>query len=113
MGSLLDNGIVQIILGIIVAAPGIIALILGRRKEKAVAKVTESDYADKISKIAMVLIEPLEVRIKKLEGEVSSMRTYISALLRGISKLIQQLRDNKLEPVWTPESMEFDDDKIE
>jgi hypothetical protein len=108
--------LITLVAGVLASIPSAMMFIGGKKREAATAKKTEADYADQIIKTAMVLITPLEARIAVLEKElkmeqeyrkmlVKSYENHVAYLLDGISKLIQQLVDNGIAPVWRPEKM--------
>lgn len=87
-----------IILAIIAAAPGLIALIQQRRKNNAdVATVYESMAARSAEKLDKMIarIENLEITVRAQECELDELRS-------GVVLLIAQLKANGIEPVWKP-----------
>ena len=75
--------IITIIAGLLAAAPGILALLNGKRKEaadiknsNALAEKIQAEYADQITQTAMRLVDPLKLRISDLEAaEVNNTKT--------------------------------------
>lgn len=74
----------QLIGSLVVALPGILALILGARKDRAEA-------TDLITKAALNLVEPQNVRIREMsikideqEAEIAELRTENAVLFRRV-----------------------------
>lgn len=119
----MDNVWVAVIASGIAMIPGILALILGQRKEAAAADELESSAADKLTATAMELLNPLRERIKEtdnelralrqesmdksskiinLENQISHMRERELEKDAGIERLLYQLKSMGAVPVWTP-----------
>jgi hypothetical protein len=106
-----------ILLAVIAAAPGILALLKGRSKDKAdaastitgAAKELIEEYRKKIDEIEEIVAEQSakmrcqelelreqEMRIKKLEQEREE-------IMEGVLALCTQIRTLGHDPVWEPE----------
>jgi len=122
--------IITIIAGLLAAAPGILALLNGKRKEaadiknsNALAEKIQAEYADQITQTAMRLVDPLKLRISDLEAaEVNNTKTIrrlervikayairMQELLHGISILTKQILELKQEPSWKPDEWDVYD----
>lgn len=116
--------VLPILLAIIAATPGVVALLRGRSKEKAdvATAITEAagdllgEYRTKIKEIEekmrcqdrkiaqqsgelalqQIELDGQAVRIKDLEDERDEM-------MEGVSRLCTQIRNLGHEPVWEPE----------
>jgi hypothetical protein len=116
--------ILPLILAIIAAAPGIIALFRGRQKEKAdVAKaITEAagelveEYKDRLARIEGTIakqadrIRCQELKIERQAEKIAEQAERIMALelerdefLNGVLSLCAQIRALGHNPVWEPE----------
>lgn len=66
--------LIPIILAIIAAGPGIVALLGQKRKDKRDDAIASIDNAGKVTQQALTLIQPLNVRIQELEDEMKEVR---------------------------------------
>jgi len=115
-----------IVIAIIGAIPGVIALYLQFRKNKVEEKLSDSEITEKITAAAGVMMDKMqaqivrleaqvirmEAQIVKLEARVSAMQReldvqdkQIELLKKGINKLIIQIRKLGEEPCWTPDDL--------
>lgn len=122
--------IITIIAGLLAAAPGILALLNGKRKEaadiknsNALAEKIQAEYADQITQTAMRLVDPLKLRIsdleaaevnntktiRRLERVIKAYATRMQELLHGISILTKQILELKQEPSWKPDEWDVYD----
>lgn len=100
-----------IITGLVSGLAGIIAGLVGTvLKNRNDRKTADADFAQKVTEIAMRLVEPLEGRLVKLEKENALLRKKverftkrIAALMNGIAKLIEQIIQGGHEPCWKPD----------
>ena len=97
------------------AIPGIIALIIQLLKVKKQNKKMESDITAQITKAASTMLGHMKEQIKDLEEDVKILKCElienkieIIRLIKGINRLIAQIRGLDHVPVWTPDS---DDEK--
>jgi len=122
--------IITIIAGLLAAAPGILALLNGKRKEaadiknsNALAEKIQAEYVDQITQTAMRLVDPLKLRIsdleaaevnntktiRRLERVIKAYATRMQELLHGISILTKQILELKQEPSWKPDEWDVYD----
>lgn len=101
----------------IAATPGILALRRDAAKSAAEASRTEAEADRMRSEIEAALraelrgdIIALRARVTEQEGVIAELRTIISEMQRreaahlaGIRRLIKQLADHQIAPVWQPE----------
>jgi hypothetical protein len=80
----IEQTILTILIAIIAALPGLLALLMGRRKATA-------DVAEKYQ----AMLNKAILRIDTLEAEVAEYK-------QGVELLIEQLKDNGLKPCWEP-----------
>jgi hypothetical protein len=95
----MDTSLIVSLIALMGAIGGVITAIATRRK-------TASEASQVITEAAMKLIEPLNKRIEVLEKLTQRQEKEIRGMRHGIGLLIQQLRDNHIEPVWIPEPAE-------
>jgi hypothetical protein len=95
----MDTSLFASLIALVVAIGGVITAIATRRK-------TAAEASEVITDSAMKLLEPLNKRIAALEKQTEHQEKEIQALRRGVTKLIQQLRENHIDPVWIPEQVE-------
>lgn len=81
-----------------------------RRNKRAAAAKLEADYAEQISKTAMMLVDPLQGQVTQLtrrvartERQITRYSQRIVYLMGGIDQLIRQIMVLDKRPVWTPD----------
>jgi len=117
--------ILPVVLAIIAASPGVVALFKGRRKEKA-------DVAEAITRAAGELVEDYQQRLERLEriveeqaitidgqakqikrqsqtiGEqadrINTLELERDKILTGVLALCQQIHELGQDPVWRPDA---------
>lgn len=104
-------------LGVLASAPGLIALLWNIFKEKHKAPLEDAgsavstsksaaealkSYSDEIVRLRAE-IKGVTCRIESLEREVESRDALIDAWRIGIRKLLAQLVEAKMIPVWQPD----------
>lgn len=113
--------IAPIVVAVIMAIPGVLALYMQRRKEQAGVEQTEADAAGKVTGAALALIRPYQERMTEMQAELDKHDKTLSELLGckrridsmqqelrewqdGVLILIQQLKDLGEIPQWKPMS---------
>jgi len=98
-----------IIIAIIGAIPGLIALILQFKKNKVEERESDSNIAEKITGAAGVIMDKMQAQITHCETEIKCLELRIEAqdneiarLRKGIIKLVTQIKKYD-EPCWTPD----------
>lgn len=105
-----------VIAAIVASIPGLVALIIQRRKITAEARQAENNAADLVTKAALSLVEPLRrqldglsaqsveqaARIAALEKQVQSLERFADDLLSGSHRLVMQVRSLGGHPVYIP-----------
>lgn len=103
----MDSAWIPVIIAVIgcPALSGAVVWILNRPK-------TEAEITEKIVSAAGGIIDDLQTRVVSLEKKeldqdtkIRAQEAKINRLLRGISKLINQIQSVGLEPVWRPEEV--------
>lgn len=84
-----------IVIAIIAASPGLLALIGQLRKDRASGEDIEDQITERVLKRANAEIEKLNKRVATLERELSQYQI-------GVGLLMGQLVENGLRPTWTP-----------
>jgi predicted RNase H-like nuclease (RuvC/YqgF family) len=106
--------VVTVIIGVLAAAPGIYAVMVGRHKANADASQVVTDTAVRLLAPLEARIKVLEARVAKLEEEnealetqarefkatIQEFRELVTALWEGVVILSQQLDCNGIEPEW-------------
>jgi type II secretory pathway component PulM len=92
----------EIIAAIIAGTVAILATIF---TNLAMRKKNDADASEAISIAVANLIQPLNDRIDEQENEITKLKTRLADFLQGIRQLINQLRRQGCEPVWTPEEL--------
>lgn len=98
------------------AAIGIIAVIVTRRLDKRVREATMTETimqaAERLNQMHQQEIDRLtekvvnlEERLNIQEDEMTRLRNYVRIFRAGVRKLIQQIEDEGLEPVWHPDKL--------
>ena len=105
----MDESLKTILLASIPGIISIIVVLMQRRKDVASAKKDDSSAAKDITDSAMTLIEPLNKEINKLKLQVAELEKKVDQqdeMIRkynvGTKKLMKQLCDNDINPIWTP-----------
>ena len=121
--------ILPLLLAAIAAAPGILALLKGRNKEKADVAATyidsakdlleeyrakiqevEASYRAKLEEIEATVADQAETircqerKIAKQQAEIEKMRAEQDEFLQGLTALCTQIRGLGHDPVWEPEN---------
>jgi peptidoglycan hydrolase CwlO-like protein len=98
-----------VLVALIGAVPGVIALVLQFRKNRTEEKKGNADVSLTITESALKLVEPLNKEIDKLKIQVTNLEKKIEhqdeMIHRynvGTKKLLKQLCDNNMKPVWIP-----------
>jgi uncharacterized coiled-coil DUF342 family protein len=110
------DAILPLVLAVIAATPGILALLKGRSKDKA-------DAASTITGAARQLLEEYRAKIDEIESTVAEQETQIRCqqlelneqltrikklehergeIMKGVASLCTQIRNLGHEPVWEP-----------
>lgn len=110
MADILQHLITPIVLALIAAAPGVLALIRAERKDRAAAINEENEAANRISQAALELVQPYRERVKELEAQVKALNKrvdelaareeYYNYLKRGARRLENQVKSLGADPVY-------------
>lgn len=109
-------GLVGTLIG---AAPAVIVALINRKKTSAEGdNILSAAYVGLVDPMGKV-IDRLKVENDECANDLDRERkknehlvSLISYLRVGIARLIQQLRDANLEPVWKPTAEDFGDETI-
>lgn len=100
----------SIIIACIMGIPGVLALIQQRHKDEATAAGTLVGASVDLVDSLQSQMDAANLRINSLSGRVDAQDTEIAELKRenlwlrnGVGVLIQQLRNNRIEPEFTLE----------
>lgn len=125
--AFLKEILLPLLVALVAASPGIYALILGKRKQSADVAVQISvaagklieQYKDRFEQMEQDCkenerelalhresIKALQLSIAERDAEIVCRQEYIEHLLRGIGRIIAQLKSHTLTPVWMPLSWE-------
>lgn len=106
----MNEHILPIIVAIIAAVPGLIAIFKQARRDRATAIRDENEAAGKISASALELIQPYRDRVKELEAEVNELRLkvdeleervdHLNSIKRGAKRLESQVKSLGATPVF-------------
>lgn len=104
-----------IITAIIAALPGIMALINQRKLTEAQIVKERISTAQLVSDMSLDLaqqyksqIDDLEKRVNELLKEVSRLRQELETYQQGVSLLMEQLQEHKIQPKFTPKKKKGD-----
>lgn len=103
----MSDWLVTIVLGLIAAWPGLLALWMQRKKQAAEAKKENASADSEMVKSALVLIEPLKTQLKEeltvkaqMREEIDTLKTQMITLMAdyemridGLEKKLQKLAD--------------------
>lgn len=115
----MSNTILTIIVAIIAAGPGIIALLIQimklveeKRVLKTTADKTEAETAGEIGEAWKELLEPYRQEIDRLKqadkyktakiNELEDRVRLFEEILSGAHRLYNQLQSHEIDPVWIP-----------
>jgi hypothetical protein len=84
-----------IIIALIAAAPGLLALVGQIKRDRATGEDIEDQITERVLKRANEEIAKLTARVAALERELEQYKI-------GVGLLMAQLIDNGLRPMWTP-----------
>lgn len=94
--------------GIISAVVGVVALARNVKTQQADLAAKYQEIADK----AIDDVAEVKRKVVKLEKNIRERDRYIESLLRGIARLIDQIKCLDRVPVWQPEEKPpFEDDE--
>ena len=99
-----------VILGALVTAVFSAVTVIYQTKKKqpqARASTTDSitEAARKVVEMQSKQIERMAEQIADLDHEMTSLRNYVRLFRVGVKRLVVQLEDAGIEPVWTPDEL--------
>lgn len=109
----MDNDVLKTTLsiligGVVAILPAILGWVIANKKLPTEAKVSVGDAADKVSAGYDRLVENLQERLDKVENRLAlteekakEQECRIVYLENGIRKLVAQLKEHGLDPVFT------------
>jgi hypothetical protein len=95
----IEPGIINAAIG---AGAGITVSILANL---ALRGKNRADAIEAMTRAVNNIIDPLNNRVSLLEKELASLNAKLKDYLKGIKKLIKQIRDLGCEPAWTPDEL--------
>jgi capsule polysaccharide export protein KpsE/RkpR len=107
----MDANVTAVIIGIIAASPGLIALYVQQRKDDRRAPLEDAATAAEIVAQYSAEIKQLRAELKDVRAQMDDMEKRLAeqdAVMdewaRGIDRLCGQLTAHELTPVWRPKT---------
>jgi len=105
----MDANITAVVIGVIAASPGLIALYVQGQRDKRRAPLEDASTAAEIVAEYSAEIKQLRAELKDIRSQMEGMEKRLAeqdAILdewgRGIDRLCGQLTAHELTPVWRP-----------
>ena len=104
----LQNIIATIVIAVIInVLPGIIKFLTGKKSRNAESESTSVGTMTSVMNTIKDRVDVLDKEITKLRKQVTRYRRAQTKLLNGVNRLIAQLKEAGLEPVWIPDLPEL------